>query len=195
MEVGHTVLGPVFDAGIEMRSAPHGAAGRARLHLVDSEDGIRLVRAGRTIAHADEAAGAIGAPQMRRAVNLTVDRATRLVMLADVAAAAHTACHFIRSDDLVRATLALPRAIHAEAAQAARRVGARRLRMPHTNDPAAMSATREAGRAGGMAAVGTFALVLRAVRLETRRTGSRVLRAARRAIHAARRDPVIDTER
>jgi hypothetical protein len=96
-------------------------------------------------------------------VDLSIYRASRLMMLADYALATGAASDLVGGDDLSRATFAVPDALRAEPSRPARRTGIRNGCVRIANQSAAMCAGDEAGSAGRMIAVGAPAFVFRAV--------------------------------
>jgi hypothetical protein len=122
-EVGGAMALPILHACPQMLAARERAARAAALNLVHREDGVWLVGTLGPVRPADEAARAIRAAHVRRAVNLTVHGAPGLMVLANNSIATGTPRDLVGRDDLARAALAVADALRAETSLPARCFG------------------------------------------------------------------------
>lgn len=113
-EVRHAVHCAIRYAHARMRGASSPLAGCAGGDLVDGEHRIGLMPAGRAVFLTHQTPRAIGAPQMRRAMNEPVDLTPRLMSLAHDSAKACAPRHFVRPYDLARAALTGANAVAAK---------------------------------------------------------------------------------
>ena len=141
-ELGRAHHAIAVETTAPVRRAGEPSAGGARLHFIDREDRVRLLRAGGAIVLADQSPRPVGAPEMLGAMHLAIDRAPSLMALTNVAPAGRASRYLVRPDNLVCAALAPSHAIHAEPATPARRVGISRFGVTITHDPAAVRASR-----------------------------------------------------
>src|SRR2546425_12979491 len=178
----------VLDTLARVAGADDLAARSAGPDLIGREDRRGLQIATGPVFPADQAPRLVGAAQMRRAVDLPIHDAHRLMRRADRLAAARALRHLVHAHRLVGSALTVPQARRAQTAASLRRVRAALLGVPVADDPPAAAAGRETGRAGHVAALRAHSLVHRAVRHAAGLAHTRVLLAGRLLIPTAPRD-------
>jgi hypothetical protein len=191
LDVVRAIPASVNDAGRKVLLARGSPARRTRKDLVDGEHRVPFVDAGCPIVLANESAAAIGAPQVARAVNLAVDRAARLMGLADDSVAARAFENFIRADDFARSPFARASARVAEPAFASRGICTAEQSVRVADASTTDRACIDACRARSMVAVVADRLVRRAVYAITDPTRRRVFVTRRFAVDMARGGPVV----
>jgi hypothetical protein len=108
-----TVSPPILDALVRVVVAGHPAAGRAWRDFIRREYRAALEGALILVLLTDETARSVRSPHVRRTVNALIHGARRPMRLAHLALARRASCHLVAPNDLIRAALALARAIAA----------------------------------------------------------------------------------
>ena len=179
LKVRRAVSLSIDDADAGMMVANRQTARFTTKYFVGRENSIWLERARGAILLADEAPRAIGTSQVPGTVNLTVDGAPRLVLLAYDPIAARAVRDLIRSDDLTGSPFAPSHAFATESALAKGRSRSGSACVGLANDTPAIRTWRQACRARGVTALLAHAFVRGAVTTIARRACPRV-RVARR---------------
>lgn len=127
-------------------------------------------------------------------MNVAIGRATCLMIGADDAFAARATGHFVRSNDLAAAALALADALATQPSRAERRIGSGHPCMPGAYAAAAVCARSEARRTRLVPAFFADAFVRAAMHAMARPARARMLIAARCAVHMTSDASMLGTE-